>query len=236
MQAKHLAALDASDPALTYGGNLHQPNQRQNRRYRHMAGITFLLSVALLWFGTTRAMADVIISSDTSGISGSTSYYPQGDIITTPAGGPWDDLTFNFYFYNGSLNPSASGDLYIFTTPVTENVGSISSSDPGFLAMASASGNLWTFATGVELDPDTTYYFYNTTASSDEYGSGDAGVYAPLGGSFEPAGLTVDYSLAGDVAAVPEPGSFSLLLMAIGVLGLVAGGKNLRRNHPAIGT
>jgi len=93
--------------------------------------------------------------------------------------------------------------------------------------MASASGNLWTFAPGVQLDPSTTYYFYNTTASDDAYDvSGDAGVFAPGGEPFEAADLTVDYNLSGQVAAVPEPSSISLLLTLIAALGLVVGRKS----------
>ena len=152
-----------------------------------------------------------------------------GQKVTTPAGGPWDDIVFNFY--DSSLNPYASGVLYLLTSPYSGTPASLSTSASGFLADASVSNNEWVFDPTVSLNANTVYYFYMSihppqgTVISDS-GSGAYGS-ANGTGSFTARPFSMEYTLQGTTAnASPEP---SCLLLALGGAAMI--GLQVRRQQ-----
>jgi hypothetical protein len=82
-----------------------------------------------------------------------------GQQVTTPAGGPWTNIIFNF-FNTANSSPYALGTLYLLTQPYTGTPSSLSKSAPGFVASANPSNNQWVFDSKVKLEGGTSYYFF----------------------------------------------------------------------------
>ena len=108
-----------------------------------------------------------------------TEQYGFGQSFTTAAGGPFDDITFNFYttthviappisyYYSVDPNypetPFAIGTGYLFSQPYLGLNSDLGPSAPGFLGSTVASGNLYTFAPSLTLTGNTLYHFYENT-------------------------------------------------------------------------
>jgi hypothetical protein len=180
------------------------------------------------------------IASYTGGtILSSGSNFELGQSVTTPTGGPWNNISINFYSSGG--NPFASGNLYLLSQSYSGTASALSSSTSGFIGSATASGNLWTFTPSTTLSANTQYFFYEATSPTSEELFGNSGI--PSGGSaYEALGsgdfsaLSTDsenYTLSGQVAgaAAPAPqvgaGPLSWMVLAFGGL-FVA----LRRSIP----
>jgi hypothetical protein len=155
--------------------------------------------------------------------------YP-GESFTTPSGGPWDDITFNFY---ESGLPAAFGTGFLLDQSYAGQPSALSSSTPGFLASATASGGEYSFASSLVLQPDTTYYLYSN--SSDGPLDGGPSSVAGITNYFSQPNLTtnattdfapstgvLNFLVAGTVASssVPEPSSVWLVLPALGGIAL----------------
>jgi PEP-CTERM motif len=148
-----------------------------------------------------------------------------GESVTTPAGGPWNNLTFNFYAPGNT--PRANGGLYLLSQEYLGTSAALSTSTPGFLGFTNTiTSNVWSFASSVTLSPSTQYFFYEDTVDSTPNLSTITNSYA--GGQFYSApGLNnyttttsfdMNFSLSGTV--VPEPSSLSLAGM--GLMALLA--------------
>jgi hypothetical protein len=144
----------------------------------------------------------------------------EGEEFTTPAGGPWDSITFNFF---SAGSPSASGNLFLLSLAYLGTPAALSSSTPGFIASASASGGLWTFASNITLQANTQYWVYGDAPLT---GDGDSGSSAGQQtyysftntGNFTTAAAGEDnFNLSG--TAVPEPGTLCTLGAGIALLG-----------------
>src|ERR1700722_9124990 len=81
-----------------------------------------LLVLAAVGLGILPARAGVIDSYTTA--NEITSGY-LGQSFTTPNGGPWDDITFNFF--NADGDPIAAGTAYIFSAEYDGDPGGLSS-------------------------------------------------------------------------------------------------------------
>ena len=163
------------------------------------------------------------IDSFTSGNAVTIANY-WGQSFTTPAGGPWEDLTFNFYTSPNdvTITPIAAGTGYLLTQQYTGTPANIGSFAPGFLAASTdISNNEYVFAPSVQLLAGTVYYFYENAsinicadpslpASSSYIASGSASPFTNFG---NPA----DFTLSGNIAAgsVPEPLTAVLALMGL---------------------
>src|SRR5262245_59696837 len=81
--------------------------------------------------------------------------YIPGQSFTTPAGGPWNHITFNFFTPTGTA--TAGGTLYIFTSPYTGTPEDLSSSTTYLAKSTGVSNGAYMFdPTTVTLQPNTT--------------------------------------------------------------------------------
>ncbi|HYL76386.1 MAG TPA: PEP-CTERM sorting domain-containing protein [Bryobacteraceae bacterium] len=138
-----------------------------------------------------------------------------GQPFTTPSGGPWVNIKFNFYQDSGTV-AAAKGTAYIFTSAYTGTPSGLSGSS--FLAAGPAIfGVSYNFAPSFMLQPNTQYFLYEDAALL--LGVGSTGNRSN-GGSpslpFSPlcCGAT-NFLVAGD----PVPESSTGLLVGVALAG-----------------
>jgi hypothetical protein len=108
------------------------------------------------------ARADTIVQSTAT--NSSLSDLALGQSVLTPNGGPWGNITFNFY--NSSNNPFAVGSLYLLNQAYGGTPANLSSSTTGYIATGTASGGTsWVFDPSVTLQSNMTYFFYMGSTS-----------------------------------------------------------------------
>ena len=77
-----------------------------------------------------------------------------GQSVTTPVGGPWNNLTFNWLDLAGA--PTAAGTLFLLTQAYVGTPAALGAATPGFLATtASISGGMWIFDPSVTIQGAT---------------------------------------------------------------------------------
>jgi len=172
--------------------------------------VTFLLPV--------RAAADTITSSTDGVLTNFDGYF--GDVVTTPTGKGWNNITFNWF--DPTSSPAAFGTLFVLTQEYLGTPTALNSSTAGFLAASTGiSGGMYDFASGVTLLPTTTYWFYSNADIATGAITGGFGAdmyYAPTGADnfilFGGAGPE-NFALVG--APVPEPATITLLGVGVAV-------------------
>jgi len=183
-----------------------------------------IFSAALLIGVTLSANADIIASYDQNGNLHNDAFYGQS--VTTPAGGPWDDIGFNFI--GGDSLPYATGMLYVLSQAYAGTPNGLSSSTPGYLAdTGTINSGVWDFS-GLTLDPSTQYFFYMDSLVplgppgvlldvSSSYAGGIAYVTTSGGASYSAfPGVSMLFDLTGtQVSDAPEPGTLALLMAGI---------------------
>jgi len=211
----------------------------------NLAGVLALCVSGDAWAG--------IITQNTIGTSATIGTgFVDGQSVTTPTGGPWNGIGFNFEQCGnpsgtsclaGTNSPFALGDLFLLTQVYDGLPSGLSGSTPGFVAEATTIvGGVWTFAPSVTLNPSTQYFFYMDTAFNGpeviysngnpyaggqyyEANSGNGPTYGPDDSLL--AGSDHVFALTGTAATtVPEPGTG--VLMGLALAGL-AGAQTLRR-------
>jgi hypothetical protein len=196
-----------------------------------------VIAALLVLLGSASIAKADTIDSFTSGAATATDYF--GESFTTPSGGPWDSITFNFYSDVPPATPAAAGDLFLLTEEYLGDPAGLSSSTPGFLAESvSNAGGVYTFSSPVTLAAGTEYWVY-TDASFEISGSGTDGSSA--GEAYFADSNTTDFSADGGqitnftlqgTTGVPEPPTYGLMLLGIGAV-LVLRKRTVQGFHQA---
>jgi hypothetical protein len=168
--------------------------------------------VCLVAGAAGRAEAGTIVEY-TAGANAAANLF-TGQSVTTPAGGPFNNITFNFFSDTAATTPSAAGDLFILTQQYLGNPDALSSATPGFLAESTGvSGGIYQFDPSVTLQGGTQYFFYTDALFQTAFVS--PGTYAggilystTMGNSpYVATGGDATFRLSGTTvgAPVPEP-------------------------------
>lgn len=187
------------------------------------AGRVLALALALLIPFGSRTEGAVIQSFNVGGTAGGNAQDP-GIRLTTPVGGPWTNITFNWYQTSTGAS-YAIGTLFLLSQEYLSTPQALSSSTPGYLGSAAGNGTLYTFNSAITLQGNTQYYFYAdlglTAAASTLVSSstGDSASNLSYGaangtGNFSArASFDISYSLNGTPPAVPDRSATALLLL-----------------------
>jgi hypothetical protein len=177
-----------------------------------------LLAVVAAW----QLPAGTIVQ-DVAGTGSGSSYF--GVTFQTPAGGPWNNLTFNFFFQGPATTPVAAGTMYLVDQGYTGAPNGLGISLPGFIASTSSVvDGQWVFAPSVAVAPNTQYWVFEDTALKNIGGGG--GVVANQG-FYHAATASDNYAFVGSsnanfnfsgTDAAPEPSTLLLMVPALWIL------------------
>jgi hypothetical protein len=173
--------------------------------------------------------ADVVLEQLSQ--SGGAGTAALGQSLTTPIGGPWNNLTFNWFDTGGTPNsgvpnPIATGTLFLLNQQYLGTPGALSAATPGYIAQSqNIAIGMYLFSGNVIIQPNTTYFFYTNQTVPNNSGDGDViagSAYGDIGSggtyvSFN--GIDARFRLQGNV--VPEPSGILLAAsgLAAGLLG-----------------
>jgi len=155
---------------------------------------------------------------------------PEGESFTTPGGGPWNSLSFNFYFNIPATTPAAPGTAFLLSMAYAGTPAALSNATPGFIASSTSNaGGIYAFASTVALQPNTEYWIF-TNAVSVMSGSITAGTSAQSQYTGVPfvnfPSQVLNFTLSG-IQATPEPSTWALTGVAL--CGLVFFVRRTRR-------
>jgi len=146
-----------------------------------------------------------------------------GESFTMPSpGGPWDDITFNFFSDVPATTPVSLGTAYLLNQEYLGTPADLSFSTPGLLgASTGVTGGMYVFPTALVLDSGTQYFVYENVESPGSGGNIIAGgnSYFSGGGDFMPEGPALNFALSG--TAVPEPSSLIVLASSLSGFGFL---------------
>jgi hypothetical protein len=181
---------------------------------------TSALTVALgLVSAAPAARADIIIEF-TTGTDHTSGSFLFGQSLLTPTGGPWHNLTFNFFTNVPATTPTAAGTAFLLSQAYLDTPANLSSSTPGFLAAStSIVAGQYTFAPSVTVQPNTTYFVYENALLPIITGSHLAsGNYITTDSqtAFQAAIGSTNFRLSGDVVTSPVPAPPAVVLVGLG--------------------
>lgn len=197
--------------------------------------LTLALVSAFLSLAGARANT---IAENTAGTSFTSGLY-FGQSFTTVTVSPESNIAFNFFSDVPATTPFAIGTGFLLSMEYLGTPSNLSSSTPGFLGQATASGGFYAFNTSLILLPGTQYFFYenaliNSPISGGNIYAGGHDYFATSASSnFNPGDPhSANFRVTGILASVPDT-SPTLILLAIGLV--PAFGIHLRlqrRPHP----
>jgi len=179
---------------------------------------------------STFAHASVITQNTTETSGTLTEYF--GESFTTPSGGPWNNITFNFFSDIPAVTPSAAGTAYLLSEAFTGTPTSLSNAAPGFIAASTGvSGGQYVFSPSLQLAANTMYFLYENgvvTVSGGNAVPGGIAYFAPTSstafsealGPAQTANFAVDGNVVVTTTAARE--SSSMFLLLAGFIGLWA--------------
>jgi hypothetical protein len=186
--------------------------------------IATILTCAML-FHPSVTRADVVREQLVQ--SGGAGTAALGQSLTTPIGGPWNNLTFNWFDTGGTPNagvpnPIATGTLFLLNQEYLGTPGALSAATPGYIGQSQIiAGGMYWFSSSLIIQPNTTYFFYTNQTVPNNSGDGDViagSAYGDIGSggtyvSFN--GIDARFRLQGSV--IPEPSGMLLIVMALAV-------------------
>jgi hypothetical protein len=199
----------------------------------HRVRLTIAIATAICFMVSTTpaARADIITQLLGGGVSETNVLWGQS--LVTPAGGPWHDLTFNFFSNEApsATTPTAAGTAFLLSqeylgTPAPAN---LNSSTPGFLAASTGIvAGEYTFAPDVTVQPNKTYWVYENSfipiVSGGNFVSGTHAYFSNGVSNFQifPDFSSNNFRLSGDVvtSTVPAPPAVVLVGLGIGCVAL----------------
>ena len=178
--------------------------------------------IGLLPFASLPTQADILVLN-APGPRGAASPTVPGQSVTTPVGGPFNALTFNFF--DQRRLPTAAGTLFVLnqeyslTESSLDTPANLSSSTPGFVAASqNIVGGQYVFDPTVTLQGATQYFFYanqefTLLGDGPKYSGGS--FYSPINDDITQPFINADpadafFQLSG-VTAVPEPSTPAFL-------------------------
>jgi hypothetical protein len=168
--------------------------------------------------------APILLSTGGTVANPASGYF--GEFFTTPnSPASWNSLTFNFFNDAAGTTPEAIGLAFLLSQPYSDSPANLGPGAPGYMATSNpASGGVYQFPSSVTLSPLTTYYVFSNGFFPVNTVTGTVGVsggyYSPFVATGFLAGpATGNFELAG-LLAVPEPGSFGLIAVAVAALAL----------------
>jgi hypothetical protein len=181
--------------------------------------------VLIMLVSASFASADVIVQNlagtSVCGLTVCANFFGQS--FTTPTGGPWDELTFNFYSDFPAVTPLAAGTAFLLTEQYLGTPSALSTHTSGFLAESTGiSGGRYTFSPRLEVLPRTTYWVYENEGFGPSGGTTVPGEIAYSAGSAnadfaaDPIHLVSNFTLEG--TPVPEPSTLLFVASALLVL------------------
>jgi hypothetical protein len=184
---------------------------------------TLFLAAAFTAAANLAPVHAAVITEDRSGVETSADWLAWGQTFTTPSGGPWNNITFNFYDASGA--PSAGGTSYILSAPYFGTPNDLPNASTILAASVMTSGGRFIFAPGFTLQPNTRYHDYNFNWTDALVGNGHSytgGSYAFSTGWDQPFQHpdTNDMNFTVGGTAVPEPASWALLIVGFGLTGV----------------
>ena len=180
---------------------------------------------------SAHAFSAVIVQNTAGGITGPVNVF-FGQSFTTPSGGPWDDITFNFFSDFPATTPVAFGTAFLLDQQYLGTPSDLSASTPGFLgASTGITGGMYVFPSSLVLDPDVRYFVYENALIATDAVSGGSFITGELtytsisaSGDFGPVGNGPNFALSGTVVSgVPEPCPLMILVTALLGFGFLPG-------------
>jgi len=181
---------------------------------------SLLLHLILAVMPFVAAAEEIVFVPDTTR-GGGLGFYGQS--FTTPGGGPWAEIAFNFFGGRIGFNVAA-GDAFLLTQEYVGTASELSSAAPGFLAESTGISDpgtiraMYVFSPSVVLHPGVEYWLYeNASISANSSPTSIAGTpamhayfagtstsrFSALGGG----GETFGFSLQGSI--IPEPATLA---------------------------
>jgi hypothetical protein len=153
-----------------------------------------------------------------------------GQSFTMPSsGGPWNDITFNFFSDVPATTPFAIGTGFLLDQAYLGTPSNLSSATPGFLAESTGiTGGMYDFPAALTLNPGVTYFVYENTAFSfgaitgGNIFAGEHSYFTTAASiNFAPQSVANNFAVSGIAAAVPEPSTWAMMLLGFAGLGFV---------------
>ena len=124
--------------------------------------VCFLIGLStLVWSGDAHANT---IAENTAGTDINVASGYLGQSFTTGSGSFQSNITFNFFSNVPATTPYAVGTGFLLGMQYLGSPSGLTSSAPGFLGEANASGGFYTFDPSLILLPNTQYFFYENAA------------------------------------------------------------------------